>query len=149
VQGLESLSASLGSANKPIGDVRVPRAQYQENLLAIQRIFESRNVPVVFISAPTSHYRLGVPDYLVERHFVPDKPFSVAIHRDYNQIVREVAAGAPGSYLLDLEREFESREDLDAIFTRDGIHFTPAGLALVAKRLSEFLGENVLPGLQP
>jgi lysophospholipase L1-like esterase len=143
VQGLESLSASLGSANKPIGDVRVPRAQYQENLLAIQRIFERRRVPVVFISAPTSHYRLGVPDYLVERHFVPDKPFSVAIHRDYNQIVRAVAAGAPGSYLLDLEREFESREDLEAIFTRDGIHFTPPGLALVAKRVSEFLEENV------
>jgi len=144
LQGVESLSASLKGANKPIGEVRVPRAQYQENLLTIRRIFEKRKVPVVFISAPTSHYRLGVPDYLVDQNFVPDKPFSVSMHRSYNEIVREVAGGAPGSYLLDLEREFEPREDLDAIFLRDGIHFTPAGLALVAKRVSDFLGQKVL-----
>ena len=145
LQGVESLSASVRGANKPIGEVRVPRAQYQENLLTIQRIFEKRNVPVVFISAPTSHYRLGVPDYLVVQNFVPDKPFSVTMHRSYNQIVREVAAGAPGSYLLDLEREFELREDLNTIFMRDGIHFTPPGLALVAKRISDFIGEKVVP----
>lgn len=144
VQGVVSMTATLRGANNPIGEVRVPKAQYYENLLTIQRIFEKRNVPVVFISAPTSHYRLGVPDYLVERNFVPNKSWSVEMHRSYNQVVREIAAGAPGSYLLDLEREFESREDLDAIFTRDGIHFTPAGLALVAKRVSDFLGENVL-----
>jgi lysophospholipase L1-like esterase len=144
LQGLEGLFASVKGANKPLGEVRVPKAQYQDNLQTIRGIFEKRNVPVVFISAPTSHYRLGVPDYLVEQHFVPDKPFSVSMHRSYNEIVREVAAGAPGSYLLDLEREFESRGDLDAIFLRDGIHFTQAGLALVARRVSEFLGEKVL-----
>jgi hypothetical protein len=33
-----------------------------ENLLTIQSMFEQQGVPVVFISAPTSHYRLGVPD---------------------------------------------------------------------------------------
>jgi lysophospholipase L1-like esterase len=144
LQGLESLLASLKGSNKPLGEVRVPRAQYQENLRTIQRIFEKRGVPVVFISAPTSHYRLGVPDYLVEQNFVPDKSFSVTMHRSYNETVREVAAGVPGSYLLDLEHELESREDLDAIFLRDGIHFTPAGLALVARRVTDFLGEKVL-----
>jgi lysophospholipase L1-like esterase len=144
VQGVVSMTATVRGANNPIGEVRVPRAQYYENLLSIQRTFEKRNVPIVFISAPTSHYRLGVPDYLVERNFVRDKSSSVAMHRSYNQVVREIAAGAHGSYLLDLEREFESREDLDAVFLRDGIHFTPAGLALVAKRVSDFLGENVL-----
>ncbi len=100
---------------------------------------------MVFISAPTSHYRLGVPDYLVDRHFVTDKPSSVALHQSYNQIVREVAK-TTGSHLLDLEQGFDSRADLDAIFSADGIHFTRGGLALVAKRVSEFLEESgVLP----
>jgi lysophospholipase L1-like esterase len=142
VQELRSLSASLGGAKELIGEVRVPRVQYRENLLTIQRIFERQNVPVVFITAPTSHYRLGVPDYLVNQNFVADKQSSVTMHRSYNQIVREVA-GATGSYLLDLERDFDAREDLDAIFTLDGIHFTQAGLALVAKRVSDLLGEVV------
>jgi lysophospholipase L1-like esterase len=85
-----------------------------------------------------------VPDYLVDLKFVPDKQSSATMHRSYNQIVREVVAGAAGSHLLDLEREFDSREDLDAIFTRDGIHFTQPGLALVAKRVSDFLREVVV-----
>jgi hypothetical protein len=56
------------------------------------------------------------------------------MHRSYNEIVREIAR-RPGSYLLDLERDFDSRQDLEAIFTRNGIHFTQAGLALVATRV--------------
>jgi lysophospholipase L1-like esterase len=143
MQGLGSLLASLTDANEPIGEVRVPRAQYQENLLAIQRLLGSRRVPVLFVTAPTSHYRLGVPDYLVDLKFVRDKESSAAMHRSYNETVREVAA-ATGSYLLDLERDFDSSDDLGAVFTRDGIHFTQAGLALVAKRVADFLGEVVL-----
>ena len=142
VQGLGSLTASVKGSNKPIGEVRVPREQYRANLLTIQRIFERQGVPVVFISAPTSHYRLGVPDYLLDLNFIADKQSSVTMHRSYNEIVREIS-GAPGSYLLDLERDFDSRHDLEAIFTRDGIHFTPAGLALVAKRVSDILEEVV------
>jgi lysophospholipase L1-like esterase len=138
VQGLESLSASVSGSDMPIDQVRVPIPQYQENLLRVQKTFERRKVPVVFISAPTSHYRLGVPDYLVDLHFVADKASSVALHRSYNQIVREVAK-ATGSYLLDLEQNFDSRNDLNAIFMADGIHFTQSGLALVAKRVSDFL----------
>jgi len=145
VQGIESLSASLSGSNMPMDQVRVPIRQYQENLLKIQRVFEERRVPVVFIAAPTSHYRLGVPDYLVDLHFVADKTSSVQLHRSYNQVVREVAKST-GSYLLDLEQSFDSRDDLEAIFTADGIHFTQEGLALVAKRVSDFIQESgVLP----
>jgi lysophospholipase L1-like esterase len=140
VQGVESLAASFSGASAPIGQVRVPSAQYRENLLAIQKIFKEQNVPVVFISAPTSHYRLGVPDYLVDLRFVTDKKSSETMHQTYNQVVREVAK-APGSYLLDLEQNFNAREDLSSIFLADGIHFTQGGLALVAKRVSDFLEE--------
>ena len=139
VQGLGSLSASLRGANKPIGEVRVPSVQYRENLLTIQSIFARHRVPVVFITAPTSYYRLGVPDVMVDQNFVRDKQSLVTMHRTYNQIVREVA-GSTGSYLLDLERDFDSREDLHAIFLPDGVHFTQPGLALVAKRVSDLLG---------
>jgi len=143
VQGLESLSASFSGSNVPMDEVRVPITQYQENLLKIQKTFEGRKVPVVFIAAPTSHYRLGVPDYLLDLNFISDKTSSVALHRSYNQVVREVAK-ATGSHLLDLEQNFDSRGDLDAIFTPDGIHFTASGLALVARRVSDFLEESGL-----
>jgi len=144
VQGFGSLLASFNGASKPIDQVRVPEAQYRENLLAIQSTFKKRGVPVVFISAPTSHYRLGVPDYLVDLNFVRDKQSSVSMHRRYNQIEREVVAET-GSYILDLERDFDSRDDLSTIFMLDGIHFTPAGLALVAQRVSDLLGQVALP----
>jgi hypothetical protein len=54
-----------------------------------------------------------------------------------------------GSHILDLESDFNSMEseDLQKVFSRDGIHFTPFGLALVAGRISNFIGANVLRSL--
>ena len=124
--------------------VRVPIDEYRNNLDAIRRVFLESGVPVVFITAPTSWYRLGVPQRLVELGYVPDAPTAIQRHRRYNEVVRQVAA-LDGALLLDLEREFESgaaTDESDPLMTRDGIHFTSRGFDFVAERTGAFLDER-------
>ena len=125
-------------------EVQVPSVQYRDNLLTMKAIFDERRVPVIFITAPTAHYRLGVPDYLLERKFSPTKQQAIALHRQYNQIVRDLARET-GAYVLDLESEFSDLKDLTQVFKSDGIHFVEEGLALVARRLTDFIEREVLP----
>ena len=138
-------SAVLGKA-KPdtiLDVVRVPADQYRENLIRIKRIFEKEGVPVVYVTAPTSHYRLGVPNYLVEKKLVPDEQFAIQMHMQYNQIVRDVVASYD-AYVLDLEAEFNLLDKPYKIFMKDGIHFTLDGLRLVAECMCRFFEENNL-----
>jgi lysophospholipase L1-like esterase len=123
--------------------VRVPTDQYRENLIRIKRIFEKEGVPVIYVTAPTSHYRLGVPNYLVEKKLASDEQSAIQMHMQYNQIVRDVAA-SHDAYVLDLEAEFNLLDKPYKIFTKDGIHFTPDGLRLVAERMCRFFKENNL-----
>ena len=134
----------------PIEEVRVPKQEYNENLSRIVGTFHSRDVPVILITAPTSHYRLGVPDYLVELHFVEDKAAAVELHREYNVAVRDFS-DTEALYLLDLEREFNelTTDEMSRIFMADGIHFTPYGLEEVAARLTEFINNNIFQTTMP
>ena len=91
----------------------------------------------LFLTLPTSHHRLGVPAYLVEQGFARDEASVLELHRAYNRMIREVASGR-GWPLLDLEAELGvlAAEDLEPIFLDDGIHLTPAGMALIAERVA-------------
>jgi lysophospholipase L1-like esterase len=127
--------------------VRVPLEHYAKNLHAMAEVFEKANdVPVVFVTAPTSHYGLGVPDYLVKDKFIADKEFAMRMHRQYNDVVRKVARDHD-AYLIDMEAEFESMSasDLKAMFTEDGIHFTDLGRAVLSQRIASALRERVIP----
>jgi lysophospholipase L1-like esterase len=65
------------------------------------------------------------------------------LHRQYNQIVREVAATEGDTVeLLDLERHWATRADLGALFIEDGIHFTAEGSALAADQIAAFVTTN-------
>jgi len=134
------LGHSLSGANLPIGEVRVPVAQYRDNLEQIVSIFAARDVPVLLVTAPTVHYRLGVPDYLVELRFVENKASSVALHKRYNQVVRDVGR-EKGVPVLDLETEMDklSDEELEAAFTEDGIHLSAQGKELVGALVSDYV----------
>ncbi len=122
--------------------VRVPLDEYQENLTWISDMFASENIPVIFLTSPTSHYRLGVPEYLIREKLTSSAEADISLHRTYNQVVRDLAV-QNGLMLLDLESDFDSLHNLDQIFTKDGIHFTPTGLELVAKRVYAFIAVNV------
>jgi lysophospholipase L1-like esterase len=136
LQAMTWLRAKAGGTSTPTGGVRVPIDEYAGNLRAIERVFHEHGTKVVFVTAPTSHYALGVPPYLLLLHFVDSAESDVRLHRAYNETVRDVARST-GSDLLDLEKEAESRDDLSQLFTADGIHFTPAGNAWVGDRVAE------------
>lgn len=148
VQWLSALGVRVRGARPPLEEMRVPLPLYRENLGAIKATFRSAGVPLVLVTAPTAHYRLGVPDYLVHDKFVHDKESALITHRRYNEVVRDVATG-DRVFVLDLERDlsFRSAEDLATIFTNDGIHLTAIGLATVAGRAVDLI-ETTLPAFQ-
>ena len=146
LQAFNAISASLSSrSGNQLEEVRVPEEHYRTNLHKIAETFHSADVPVAFVTAPTSHYSLGVPDYLVQDAFVPDKDFSLRIHRRYNDIVREVAEDT-GAHLFDIEVPFALMRprDLRAVFMNDGIHFTAVGRAVLSQRVASLLRQEVL-----
>ena len=121
---LWAVAQLTGSKEEPLEIVRVPPDQYRENLSQIVRVFQEDDVPLMLITAPTAHYRLGVPDYLLEDGFIVSKPWATSIHREYNNIVR-ITASEANVGLLDLEKEFAwiPEETIQAIFNRDGIGY--------------------------
>ncbi len=147
-QGLMFLGERLlGRSEGPLAVPRVPEPEYRSNLTAIVRTFASSGVSVLLVTAPTSHPVLGVPEQLVQRGFTSDSSACIAAHRRYNEIVREVAKAEPTAVLIDLEARFGGfpAVRLGRIFTADGIHFTPEGLALVASLITDQL-EGTLSG---
>lgn len=132
-------------ANAPIEQVRVPPDTYRDNLEAIARKCDAAGIPLVLVTAPTSYATQGVPDYLVERDFVPDKQTAQKRHDAYVELTRQVAQ--EGDHLvLDLARDLADLEKPDEVFMTDGIHFQQAGLVLVTDRVVEFIRQKELLG---
>jgi lysophospholipase L1-like esterase len=144
LQAMNWLRQRMTGADQPIGRLRVPPEEYAANLTAIDALFEQHGTQVIFVTAPTSHYALGVPPYLLLLHFVDDAEGAMKLHRAYNEIVRETARRT-GAILLDLEAEAEARDDLATLFIADGIHFTEAGNAWVGGRVAQCIEKNVKP----
>lgn len=120
--------------------VRVRSNRYRENLERIAISLAAAGTQVVFVTAPTSYYRFGVPDQVVEAGLARSNERAVGLHREYNDIVREVAA-RQGAGLIDLEARMDalSDDELREVFRLDGIHFRPAGHAYVAGVIEAFL----------
>lgn len=133
--------AALGKQQGPLSITRVPPADYEQNLKAIHRAFATNGIPVVFVTAPTSHPALGVPDDLVSIHLVESKDSCIRLHRQYNEIVRRVQRGLPRSFLCDLDARYArySPDEMRAIFMPDGIHFTEQGRAVVARDICQVM----------
>jgi len=123
---------------------RVPAPEFERNLRAVARVFQSQGVPVVLVTAPSTHREFGVPSYLVERGFTPDEATAIADHEQYQEVVRTLAA-AEGVLLLDLADRLADVEPsrLGALFRADGIHFSPVGAAWVAREVDAFIEGHV------
>jgi lysophospholipase L1-like esterase len=142
LQRVNSVLQRTHDAAPPLSVPRVPPEHYRANLRRIKEVFDRRQTPVVFITAPTSMYQTGVPGNLVGLRFASSKEEVLTSHREYNAIVREVAAQT-GAHLLDLEAELAVLRNPRSVFTEDGIHFTPDGYAVVAKRVADIIDTNV------
>ena len=136
---------SGSNTNEPIGEVRVPPDTYQNNLEAIGQQCDAAGIPLVLVTAPSSYATRGIPDYLVERNFAPDKQTAQKRHNDYVELTRQVAR--EGNHLvLDLARDLADLEKPGEVFMTDGIHFQQAGLVLVTDRVVEFIRHKGLLG---
>lgn len=139
---LLQLIARFAGGDEPIDEVRVPPRQYRDNLSRLAGVFEATGVPVVFITAPSGHRKLGVDPALLQLKFAADAESVMALHDEYVEIVRDIVREVPVSRrLLDLNREFGELDTaaLDALFTGDGIHFERAGMERVARRVTDAL----------
>ena len=129
---------TLRGTSPPLPVPRVSLAAYRENLSYIGDFFAQRDVPVAFITPPAAHDVLGVPDYLIEMDFAQDKESVIRLHHAYNDVVREVASRVP-LRLFDLAADTLTPDVARAVFRNDGIHLTPEGAALIARRVAGFI----------
>ena len=136
---LYTLRSARSVARIRPGHLRVPLDEYVDNLRHIGRTFASRGIPVVFLTAPTTH-DLYVPAYLVEQGYADDTAAVRMLHRQYGDALRDGVA-RHGWMLLDLETALADRPDRHALFLYDGIHFTERGLDVVADHVSALLVE--------
>ena len=119
---------------------------FRSNLREMARLVREAGAVPVLLTAPTSHERGHEPEHLRER-FVPDLAQLVPLHRQYVEIVREVAEESE-VVLCDLAAHFDSlsREERNRLFSVDGIHPTPEGDARIAELLEDCFESH--PGLQ-
>jgi lysophospholipase L1-like esterase len=136
-------SGLRGDRRVQSGELRVSAPRYRSNLEAIVSALAAAGTRIVLITAPTSYYRFGVPGHVTEEGLARDAATAVTLHREYNAILRAVAAERRVE-LLDLEGRFDALDDreLRAIFRDDGIHFTAEGHRRVAREVAEVLGEG-------
>ncbi|MCI0603866.1 hypothetical protein L0156_12735 [bacterium] len=56
-------------SDNPVSQVRVSLDEYRENLTAILKVFQRSSIPVIFVTAPTSHYQLVLAGF-VQNNFL-------------------------------------------------------------------------------
>ncbi len=116
--------------------MRVEPDDYRANLRAIAATCDANKIQCWYLTAPHA-FDLGVPPYLIESGEAKNLDDLLQTHRNYNQIVRDVAA-SQGDPLVDLERELDSMSKPE-LFLEDHIHLSRQGRLLVANRLAEEL----------
>lgn len=142
---VQALAALFVESDERALDVpRVSLEEYDANLTRIVRLFRERGIPVLLVTAPSTH-DLRVPEYLLKHRFGASAEEIVRVHERYVRRTRELAQ-REGASLLDLAAEFGSRPEREAWFLSDGIHFTEEGRALIARRFAQ---RSVELGLAP
>ncbi len=129
---------SVSRNEEPLDIVRVPEPEYVSNLTYIGSFFEKMKVPVVFVTAPTTHHKLGVPDYIVTNGYVKDgKEQVIKIHSRYVDLTKNTAK-EHNWYLFDLYHVIDTLKGSEKLFVRDGIHYDENGLPVIAKLYVDF-----------
>lgn len=135
LQALVRLSASVRGLRHPTSSTplyRVSPADYRLNLERIIADAQGRGARVALITAPTAFEGpQDVPEYLVQDRFVTDPATAIALHRRYNDIVREVAR-EKDIPLIDCAAEFQADPGRKDLFGEDGIHPNNRGHHLIA-----------------
>ena len=138
---LKAYVAMTRVKDRPV--LRVSEKEFRDNLVGMARIAREAGVIPVFVTAPTSHRPGHLPAYLAGR-WIARLADLVPLHRQYAEIVREVAA-EEDVLLCDLAADIdliEAADERDRCFYRDGIHYTGEGNAWTARRLLDCLSKD-------
>jgi lysophospholipase L1-like esterase len=140
-----AMSRIVGGRNRPRNmqarTVRVPLAEYGENLKQIAAAAQQRGCRVVYITAPTAFVEDQLPDWIYPffgeyYEMSPEEIRAIpAVHRQYNELVRQTAAET-GQLVLDLEAIWPPEQSAFR-FRRDCIHLTEKGHEDAARALFE------------
>ncbi len=125
--------------------LRVSSEDYRNNLISMVNLARKNGITPILITAPSSHRAGQEPVYLQDR-FLNQLDQLVPLHRQYTDIVREVAH-EQNVLLLDLQGEFDAmpyETVRDQYMKYDGIHLRPAGSTAIAESLYQFINKNYL-----
>jgi len=117
---------------------RVGPEDYRENLKEFVDLARRQAARPVLFTAPGNHGPGRVPDYYIVNGLAESEESIIRLHRQYNDIVRDVARKMRVE-VLDLEEAF-NRQNKDDLFIKDGIHPNAQGRHLIAKLFLEKLG---------
>ena len=119
---------------------RVSLSDFSSNLLQMVEIARGSGLTPILLTAPSSHKKGEEPAYLARR-WLNDLQELVPLHQKYVQAVRDIAS-KENVLLIDLDAEFDQlpQEDLNQLFTKDGIHLTKEG----NKKIAEFMYEGLV-----
>ncbi len=140
----KALAPILGES-KQLDVSRVPADQFMKNLEEIGAEADRLGAPVIFVTEPSSHPSLGVPDDVVSSTYAKSKEDAIALFREYNEIIRRVANERSSWRLLDLDALMSSRSEVRRLFEDDGVRYSIAGTAVVADLEARYILEHFLP----
>ena len=112
---------------------RVSLEDFRANLIAIVKIARSKDITPILLTAPSAHIQGHEPIYLAQQ-FLSDLNQLVPVHREYAEVVRQVA-DQEHVPLVDLARAFDALPRdfvVNECFYADGIHLKPKGDQIIA-----------------
>lgn len=118
--------------------VRVPINKYRDNICFITEKLKQSGTKSILLTAPTAFYFCGVPDYIVSTGLAHDKNSAITQHREYNEIIRDIAKNQ-NRHLLDAERIINKLKNPNGLFLEDRIHFSSSGLNYMADLIYSYL----------
>ncbi len=128
----------------PARPLRVSLPDFRSNLRQMAVLAHKNGIPLVFLTAPSSHEQ-GHEPTLLKLRWIDNLADLIPLHQSYVDAVRQIAS-EENVFLCDLARDFQnlSQEERNRCFLDDGIHFTAEGNHQVAKFLFECLSQNGL-----
>jgi len=134
---------SSGSQDRQIDVMRVSTDDYADNLMTIAQKCNESEAMVWYITAPHA-LDLGIPPYLYSSGEISNPDDLIPLHRQYNQIVADVAQQQQAS-LIDLQAEIDQM-DKSNLFIDDHIHLSPQGkLYLTRRMIDQMKQQGLLP----
>lgn len=134
------IAGARAKVSPPPLALRVPPEDYRANLEAMIAACRAAGVRPILATAPSAVSLGQVPDFLTYLEFIRDPADLARLHRQYNDIVRAVAAETH-TPLVDLDQVFESH-GVRALFDhpdQDVIHPNRAGYQLLVDSLTPTL----------